>query len=401
MRVTIVASGGISRQLHLASRFDASGELERLFIPFYSGKHPLLARRVRGREDPQVVDPSRVSTDLGVALYRKLLMRTPTARLLGIDADVAWRRALSRRAARRLTQGADVVMAESMVALEALARARQLGIATVLDRTNSHILTQQELVGREYEEHGLPQREWHSPKMVQRGLGEYELADHIVALSSFARDTFIDRGFAPERVSAVPPGVDLTGFAPAPRTDDIFRIIYVGTLCLKKGTHHLLEAFSKAALPGAELLLIGSIAGEIRPWLERHEGTFVHSEYVPHSQLASNLTRGSIFVLPSVEDGFGKVILEAMACGLPVIASTNTGGPDVVREGVDGYIVPIRDPETMADRFTRLASDRALLARMGEAARQRVADGFTWERYAARMREALARVAAGVKAAKA
>lgn len=390
MRITISSSGGISRQLHLASVFDASGDLHRLLVPFYSGKHRLLARYVRGRQDPQAIDATRVSTDVAAAAYRKLLMKTPLGSIPGIDAEVGWRRAVGRRAARRLPVDTQVLLAESMVSLEVLARARGLGIPTVLDRTNSHIVTQQELVRREYAEQGLGSRgAWRSEAAVGRGVAEYDLADRIVVLSSFARRTFLERGFDPARVIAVPPGVDLTGFTPRAAADDVFRVIYVGLSCLRKGTHHLLEAFASARMDGAELWLVGGMADEVRPHAALYPDGVVHKGYVPHAGLAEVLAGGTVLVLPSVEDGFGKVILEAMACGLPVIASTNTGGPDAVRDGFDGYIVPIREPDVLSARLRVLYEDRDLARRMGASARERVMHGFSWQDYAARMRAVL------------
>jgi glycosyltransferase involved in cell wall biosynthesis len=96
-----------------------------------------------------------------------------------------------------------------------------------------------------------------------------------------------------------------------------------------------------------------------------------------------------VLVLPSVSDTFGLVILEAMAAGLPVIASEASGGPDVVRHGTDGWIVPVRDAAAIATRLDILASSATLVSQMGEAARQQASD-FGAEAYAAKLLEAIA-----------
>jgi glycosyltransferase involved in cell wall biosynthesis len=88
-----------------------------------------------------------------------------------------------------------------------------------------------------------------------------------------------------------------------------------------------------------------------------------------------------VLVLPSIEDGFGLVMAEAMACGCAIISSTNTGGSDLYTDGVEGYIVPIRDPKALADRLQQLVEDRDLLARMRRAAKAKVAQIGGWSDY--------------------
>jgi glycosyltransferase involved in cell wall biosynthesis len=88
-----------------------------------------------------------------------------------------------------------------------------------------------------------------------------------------------------------------------------------------------------------------------------------------------------VLVLPSIEDGFGLVMAEAMACGCPVIASTNTGGADLFADGKEGFLVPIRDPQAIADKMQTLVDDPALRGRMSAAARSRVSQIGGWSDY--------------------
>jgi glycosyltransferase involved in cell wall biosynthesis len=97
-----------------------------------------------------------------------------------------------------------------------------------------------------------------------------------------------------------------------------------------------------------------------------------------------------IFVLPSLSDTFGLVILEAMAHGVPVIATHNTGAPDILREGVDGFIVPVRSPEQIAGRLERLASDRKLLREMSVSSFERCRQ-FNLQGYSMNLIETLKR----------
>jgi starch synthase len=93
----------------------------------------------------------------------------------------------------------------------------------------------------------------------------------------------------------------------------------------------------------------------------------------------------------SVQEGWGMVLAEAMACGLPVICSANTAAEDIVSEGVEGYIVPIRDVEALKSRIKWCYEHREERAAMGQAARQRVSQGFSWDNYGEKIHEAYSR----------
>lgn len=102
---------------------------------------------------------------------------------------------------------------------------------------------------------------------------------------------------------------------------------------------------------------------------------------VPQARLRLLMSRSHVLVLPSIEDGFGMVLNQAMACGCPIIATTNTGGSDLCTDGVEGFIVPIRSPETIRERCEQLTGDPALRARMSRAARLRVQSVGGWREY--------------------
>jgi glycosyltransferase involved in cell wall biosynthesis len=113
---------------------------------------------------------------------------------------------------------------------------------------------------------------------------------------------------------------------------------------------------------------------------------------VPNSELRELYSRASVFVLPSIEEGFGMVLGEAMACGCPVIASTNTGASELISDGTEGFIVPIRSPEVIADRLQQLADEPELRHRMGRAALARVQKLGGWDAYGDAWQTALTRI---------
>ncbi len=389
MRVAVSCSGGMNRQLEVAQRLARDGRLAQLLVPYYSSKHPLLQRLTGRRHDPQSVPDDLVTTDVWAAGVRKVLSGTPLRSVDAIDDVLLWREAVDRGAARHLRQGADVLFCESMISLDTMRRARDMGMLRALDRTNAHVAAQQEFYSGERELLGLTSEPYVSDAFVERAEAEYAEADLIVCLSSFVRDTFLERGLPADKLVVVPSGVDLSAFTPGASPPPAFRVLYVGLCSVKKGTHHLLEAFRRLDVPGAELWIVGAVADEIRPWVDRAPEGVRFLGFVPHSDLPGIMGSCSVFAHPSLEEGLAKVLMEAMASGLPVVATPNTGAASVMTDGEEGFIVPVRDPGAMAGRLRELAADPGLLARMSAAARDRVSAGLSWDDYAERLYAAL------------
>jgi glycosyltransferase involved in cell wall biosynthesis len=153
----------------------------------------------------------------------------------------------------------------------------------------------------------------------------------------------------------------------------------VGRVGPRKGVHYLLQAWQQLQLPDAELLLIG-INEFPEGWLARSKQVFRYVPSVPHSRLNAYYSAASVLVFPSLVEGFGLVLLEAMACGIPVITTPNTAGPDILTDGVEGFIVPIRDVEALKEKLEWCYRHPQALAEMGQAARQK-AEQLTWSQY--------------------
>jgi glycosyltransferase involved in cell wall biosynthesis len=220
----------------------------------------------------------------------------------------------------------------------------------------------------------------------ERDARKYELSDLILVPSEFVRRAVLDLGCDPKRIATVPYGIDewwlQDGSEPVPG-----RVLFVGSAGLRKGSQYL--ATASQILERRRVACEVRVVGPYRPEVIRRQAlkgpTYVGQ--VPRSRIMDEFRRADVFVLPTLCDSFALVHLEAMACGVPVITTPNCGS--VVRDGVDGFIVPIRDAEAIADRVELLLSDRALRARMGRSARERASE-FTWERYGERLLDALA-----------
>jgi glycosyltransferase involved in cell wall biosynthesis len=273
---------------------------------------------------------------------------------------------------------------------------KRFGAMTVCDSGNTHIREHQALQDAEAAKWGRPPIQWDEGEFTSIEQ-EYEESDLILVPSTFAYRSFVARGVAASKLALVPYGVDAEEYRALPKKNDgRFRILFVGGLTLRKGLPYLLDAVAGLEWGNAELLLRGTPSADSQTLLASYRGTIPITLVPPQpramlSQLYSN---ASVLVLPSIEDGFGLVIGQALACGTPVIASTHTGGPDVIEEGINGLIVPAGDAERLKEALTRLHENPEMVAEMGRRARLRVERSRGWGEYGdgvvAAFRQALA-----------
>ena len=250
------------------------------------------------------------------------------------------------------------------------ARARY-GALTVCDRGSPHILFTDRLLREEYGRHGVPYA-GPSPRLVQKELQEYAEADLIQIPSTFAYRSFLAQGVAEAKLRLLSYGVELELFHPTPKQDDTFRAIYVGRMSLLKGIPYLLQALASLPVPNFELMLVGAMTDEVKPFFARYTDGFRYLGTLPRAELYRYYSQASVFVFASTLDGFGHVMAQAMACGLPVIATTNTGARDLFTDGVEGFIVPIREPAEMREKVLYLYEHPEVRGQMAQAALQRV-----------------------------
>ncbi|TYQ23364.1 glycosyltransferase family 4 protein [Pseudanabaena sp. UWO311] len=213
---------------------------------------------------------------------------------------------------------------------------------------------------------------------IERKNREVELADHIFVASSFTERSLLDIGVPRSKITVIPYGAPIEYFQPHPKQDKLFRVMFAGQVGTRKGVHYLLQAWQELSLSESELLLVGVNQMPI-DWLSKYDRVRLTGS-VPHSCLNVYYSSANVFVFPSLVEGFGLVLLEAMACGIPIITTPNTGGPDIIIDGIEGFIIPIRDVEALKAKIAWCYSHPQELAKMGIAARKK-AEQWTWERY--------------------
>lgn len=294
-----------------------------------------------------------------------------------------------KHAALLIPDNIDLLTAWSSNALSTLQKAKQKKIKTVLERGSAHILTTKAIYEEEYELLGMPKPKIVSPIIVERELAEYELADVISIPSTFVKKTFIQQGIAEDKLLQIPYGVDLAHFFPSPKQDQVFRVIYCGAITIRKGIHYLLQAFSKLNLPNSELCLVGHIDNDITSILKQYSQPnikLIPSQ--PELILQTFYAQASLFCQPSIQDGFSLVIPQAMACGLPVICTENTGGSDLIDQGKNGFIVQARHIEQLQEKILYFYNHPEERKQMGMAAQEKISTGYTWDNYGERIIQA-------------
>lgn len=204
----------------------------------------------------------------------------------------------------------------------------------------------------------------------ERRLAEIEMADQIWCPSNLVKDSLLQQGVDASKLFVVHPGIDLERFqqngrAPSSR----FKLVFVGGVCVQKGVIILLDALRRIRYTDVEVVLNGAVEPAVLDWLTTVQPELRQKRIevvIDPGDPVRHLSDASAFVLPSMHDAFGIVVLEAMAAGLPVITSNQTGAKDLVEEGANGFVVPAGDADALADKIETLYEDGELRRRMGQ-----------------------------------
>jgi glycosyltransferase involved in cell wall biosynthesis len=254
------------------------------------------------------------------------------------------------------------------------------GATIVCDSRQDHPMFQAEVLDDEAKRLGLEATCIPNTSYRDKMTRELELADYIVVPSTHTKSTFVTHGFDPNKIHVLGYGIETNLFQPSPNCHKTFRVLYAGQIAYRKGVQYLLEAFSRLNLKNAELVLVGGVDPAFRKVLAQYEGRFTHVDKLTRIDLQKQYARSSVHVLPSLADAFALTVLEALASGLPVIISENTGTKDIVREGENGFVVPIRDVSAIEQALLKCYESPELLARLGANAAV-LGQQQTWEKY--------------------
>ncbi len=305
-------------------------------------------------------------------------------------------RALDRRVARRVAASlaSKAVYAYEDGALATFRAAQERGICCIYE----HPVVHWRLVQQYQREEAELSPEWRPTliglsdraEKLARKDEELALANVIITPSSVSRDSLALAKGVTAPVHVIPYGMCAGNEIPLPSTANRkLRVIFVGALSQAKGLGYLLDAVSRLSAV-VTLTIVGRRVSPIIP-----SATILQAHrWIPslsHEGLLEEMRQQDVLVLPSLHEGFGLVLGEAMGQGLVVITTPHTAGPDLITDGVDGFLIPIRSPEAIEEKLLLLHRDRVRLRAMQEAS-WRKAQACSWENY----RHALVKLARDV-----
>ena len=295
-------------------------------------------------------------------------------------------RDLDRKVADRLRKidSVDSIFAYEDAALESFRAARDRGLKRIYDLPIAYWQTSQRLLREEAQRYP----DWEptlvgtrdSEEKLSRKTEELHLAQLVICPSNFVLESLPAEARAQKQCLIAPfgsPDVDLD--ISGKRNSGPLRLLFAGALTQRKGLADLFAAMKLVKSEKVELVVMGSL---LRPlnWYRDRFRDFIYEPPRPHGEVLRLMQSCDVFVLPSVVEGRALVQQEAMACGLPVIATKNAGADDAVIDGQTGFLVPVRSPEAIAEKINWFLANRANLDGMGIAARKRAAE-FTWRAY--------------------
>ena len=359
----------------------------------------MLARVLSFGPDAEIFDPD---PEFGL----KLIRRYPHYRLANRVLWAAWRRLPMTSRSRNFpvvltTAYLDRLLSRGMPATDlfhgwtglsmaGMRAARRYQAATMIENPSMHPRDWQSAVLRECAAWGLRPRDCHTlfpEPLIRRMEKEFALADFIVVPSAVAAASFARAGLG-SKALVMHAGVDHSFFKPSGSAGDrhTFRVCYAGRVDLGKGIVYLLKAWKMLALKDAELIMAGQVTAEMNAIVRDYTSPGVQFKgLLSPAQLAETYRNADVFAFPSVNEGLARVLLEAMASGLPVVATDCSGAADCITPGVEGAVIPARDADALAQALLWHYQNREATREMGKAARARVEAEFTVAHYEERM----------------
>lgn len=382
--VTISCSGKF-HAFALAEQLEKHHLLSGLYTSYAYQKNNWF-RKMAGRVDKENIPVSKIHTAIPLAFPMKLF---PANAYL-------WNHWFDKWVAGRVNKkSGKVLIGWSGMSLEAIRKAKKNGMITIVERGSSHIQYQEEILIEEYGRFG--KKFSIDKRVIEKELKEYEEADYISVPSKFAYNSFLGRIADSSKLILNNYGfgsTDKLSENPVPKK---FKILYLGKLSVQKGLIYLFQALASLTIPtdAYEVQFIGAMEAEIEPLAGQYKRpNWIFSGHINHYELPAYLAQCSIGVQPSLQEGLSMVIPQMLSAGIPVIASTNSGGEDVISEGRTGFVVPIRSPEAIAEKITWFYNNPEQLASMRYEAAMGLQNGLSWDDYGNRYVQFLQKITA-------
>ena len=306
----------------------------------------------------------------------------------------SWSRTLVDSEGSRLLRNSKAFWGWSGCSLKGLQAAKAAGKTAILERGSTHCAWHIKQVSAEYRRLGFSCSELANEREIQYDLREYQTADIICVPSNFVYQTFVANGVAPEKLQINAYGVDYSFWSQCEtgaRAQAPFTFLWVATLMPRKGIAVLLDAWRKARLLNARLILIGGVADSVKILLRDLPPGVVYKPFLDHRSIRDEMGCSHAYVLPSFEEGMARSVLEAAAAGLAPIITHETGATDILLEEKDAWVIPSGDPDALVNALRSAVNNPDECARRGLSAQQAVSS-YTWEAYGARAASLLSKL---------
>ncbi len=293
-----------------------------------------------------------------------------------------WRDRLHDRwAASKLNNNYSVVVGYEECCLHTFRKAKKLGLKTVLDLAQIHY-KEIEVISKQFPVFS----EIYANQKLRSRINtikeeELALADHIICLSSFAKDSLLKHGIPASKIEVMNLGFDPQKFIPksnyAVDSQKKIKLVFAGTLTKRKGLDQLFRLLDD--FPNEiELCIVGAVA-DAGDLFNKYKSRITWHQYLEQEDMNKVFNDSDVFVFPSYLDSWAMVVVEAMACGLPVIVSDNTGSKDTVTAAC-GEIIPAGNYEKLKEKIHYICLNKNDIATKGEAAKTQVMQ-YTWQKY--------------------
>jgi len=266
---------------------------------------------------------------------------------------------------------------------------KKMGGIYICDKGSTHIDYQEDLLKEEFLRYQM-KYEGTYKKRRNKEILEYEEAEFITVPSNFVLESFVKKGIPREKLVKIPYGAELSRFKYVPNElkietktkKNIFNILFVGNFGARKGAIDILKSFKNFKHPNKCLTLIGSIAKEGKILLEKYDISNIRFiGRVRNEELFHYYNEADVFLMPSIEEGFAMVILEALASGCPVITTPNSGGEEIIKNNFNGFIVPIHSPEKIVNCLEAISDSEDLKINLGQNAHKSLKKIGGWAEY--------------------
>ena len=366
-----ISSGGRFHSYYLAQQIKKHGYLSQIITTYPKF---LLKKYIN--------DISLVNSFYFKEIYQRLFLRLPNL-IKNIYNPQFFLSELFDEFSEKKLKNCDLFIGWSSFSEKTLLKAKSFGAKTVLERGSTHIIFQNDILKLEYKKNNIINGTLPHPKIIEKELREYESADFIMVPSSFAKETFIKRKIKAQKILQLPYGVDLLEFYPEKKIDNKFIVIFCGSISIRKGSHYLIQAFQDLNLKNAELWLVGEVQFCIKQILKNilfsSDIKFINP--VRQKELRWFYNQSNVFVLPSLEEGMATVLLQAMACSLPIICSKNSGGEDLISSGEGGFILKTISIQEIKKSILYIYENSKVAKTMGEKNLKKIKKKYTWDNY--------------------